>query len=283
MESQETRQPDAQAQQRFGVRPTDEAAHAHLADQRAVVEAARAVVAAAQPQPEPAPPVARWKQGVAELVGTGALCFIGILALTAGGPELFANGTKNLVAVALAHGLTIAVMVSATMHISGGQLNPAVTFGLWITRKIGTVQAAINCVAQIAGAAGGALLAKIAIGGAITAGIPALSANVSTTQGIVTEAVLTFFLVFVVFGTAVDPRFGGKLGGLAIGCTVALDILAGGPITGGAMNTARWLGPALAQGVFPNPVVYLVGPLVGAAAASILWTTVLLDRRNDDA
>jgi aquaporin TIP len=286
MESQETRQADAQAEQRFGARGHDQSTHsAHVshADQRAIVEAARAIVDASQPAPEPEPatPVAGWKQGIAEFVGTGALCFIGILVLTAGGAELFANGTKNLVAVALAHGLTIAVMVSATMHISGGQLNPAVTFALWINRKISTAQAALNCVAQVGGAACAALLAKVAIGGSIAAGIPALSSGVSTTQGIVTEAVLTFFLVFVIFGTAVDPRFNAKLGGLAIGLTVTLDILAGGPITGGAMNTARWLGPAIAEGTFPNPVVYLAGPLLGAATASLLWCKVLLDRRND--
>lgn len=284
MESQETRQADAQAEQRFAARRDENVSFNTQADQRAIVEAARAIVEAAKPEPapEPAAPVAAWKQGIAEFVGTGALCFIGILVLTAGGPELFANGTKNLVAVALAHGLTIAVMVSATMNISGGQLNPAVTFALWINRKLGTAQAALNCVAQVAGAAGAALLAKVAIGGgSIAAGIPALSSGVTTTQGIVTEAVLTFFLVFVIFGTAVDGRFNAKLGGLAIGLTVALDILAGGPITGGAMNTARWLGPALAEGTFPNPAVYLVGPLVGAAVASVLWTKVFLDRRNN--
>jgi aquaporin Z len=227
-------------------------------------------------------PIAGWKQAMAELIGTGALCFIGILVLTAGGPALFANGTKDLVAIALAHGFTIAVMVSATMSVSGGQLNPAVTFGLWLARKISTVQAGFNAVAQILGATVGSLLAKVAIGGAITSGIPSLSTGISTTQGLVVEATLTFILVFVVFGTGVDARFGAKLGGMAIGLTVALDILAGGPITGGAMNTARWLGPAIAQGAFPDPVVYLVGPLIGAAVASILWSKVFLAQESSD-
>lgn len=273
MDLHDTQQADPQAEQRFGVRNTSTASQTRSASD--------VPKSATDPKPASPAPVAAWKQAVAELVGTGALCFIGILVLTAGGEALFANGTKNLVAVALAHGLTIAVMVSATMNISGGQLNPAVTFALWISRKIPTGQAAFNCVAQIVGATIGGALAKVAVGGAIAGGIPALGSGVTTTQGIVTEAVLTFFLVFVVFGTAVDPRFGGKLGGLAIGFTVALDILAGGPISGAAMNTARWLGPAIAEGVFPNPVVYLVGPLVGAACASLLWTKVLLDRNSD--
>ena len=220
-------------------------------------------------------------QGVAELVGTFALIFVGVLVLVAGGQALFDNGTKNLVAVALAHGLTIAVMVSATMHISGGQLNPAVTIGLLSAGKIGVRQAGVNIVAQIIGGTLGGLLAKVAVGGVdIAGGIPALGKQVSIGQGILVEAVLTFFLVFVVFGTAVDGRFNAKLGGLAIGLTVALDILAGGPLTGAAMNPARWLGPALANGTFPNTVVYLVGPVLGGVVAALLYKYVFLRSRE---
>jgi aquaporin Z len=220
-------------------------------------------------------------QGVAELVGTFALIFVGVLVLVAGGQGLFDNGTKDLVAVALAHGLTIAVMVSATMHISGGQLNPAVTIGLLATGKIGVRQAGVNIVAQVVGGTLGGLLAKAAVGGVdIAGGIPALGGHVSTGQGILVEAVLTFFLVFVVFGTAVDGRFNAKLGGLAIGLTVTLDILAGGPLTGAAMNPARWLGPALANGTFPNTVVYLVGPVLGGVVAAVLYKYVFLRGRE---
>lgn len=284
MDSQETQQvrsTDPGAAQRFGVREGAESERSIAADVRAVLDEARAaLVREAEPAPEVRPP-AMWRQAVAEMVGTGALCFVGILVLVAGGPALFSNGTKDLVAVALAHGLTIAVMVSATMHVSGGQLNPVVTSALVLARKIPFGQAVCNIVAQVCGATIGALVAKVAVGGSIVAGIPALGSGVTTGQGIVTEAALTFLLVFVVFGTAVDPRFGGRLGGLAIGCTVALDILAGGPITGAAMNTARWLGPAIAAGTFPNPVTYLVGPLVGALAAAAVWSVVLLDRRDD--
>jgi len=216
-------------------------------------------------------------QGVAELVGTFALIFVGVLVLVAGGQALFDNGTKNLVAVALAHGLASAVMVSATMRISGGQLTPAVTVGLLSVGKIGLRQAGINVIAQVIGGILGGLLAKAAVGGVdIAGGIPALGMHVSIGQGILVEAVLTFFLVFVVFGTGVDGRFNAKLGGLAIGLTVALDILAGGPLTGAAMNPARWLGPALANGTFPDTVVYLVGPIVGGIAAAVLYRYVFL-------
>jgi MIP family channel proteins len=220
-------------------------------------------------------------QAVAELVGTFALIYVGVMVLVAGAPTLFQNGTKDLVAVALAHGLTIGVMVSATMQISGGQLNPAVTVGLATAGKLPILQAGINLAAQLVGGALGGWAAKVSLGGSsIEDGIPALGAGVGVGRGIMIEAILTFFLVFVVFGTGVDQRFGARLGGLAIGFTVALDILAGGPLTGAAMNPARWLGPAIAQGVFPDPSVYLVGPVLGAVIAALVWSFVLLERRK---
>jgi aquaporin TIP len=227
--------------------------------------------------PAVVPPMA---QALAELVGTFALIYVGVLVLVAGGPALFQNGTKDLVAVALAHGLTIAVMVSATMHVSGGQLNPAVSIALAVAGKLPAPQAAINVAAQLGGGALGGLAALASVGGAsITAGVPALGDGVGAGRGILVEAILTFLLVFVVFGTAVDDRFGARLGGLAIGLTVALDILAGGPITGAAMNPARWLGPALADGHFPDPAVYLAGPVLGGLLAAAVWAGLLPRRR----
>lgn len=222
-----------------------------------------------------------WKKGVAELVGTFALIFVGVLVLVGG---MGAGGDG--VAIALAHGLTIAVMASATMTISGGQLNPAVTIGLLAVRRIGAAQAGINVLCQVIGGLLGGYLAGLALGGVdITGGVPDLAPGVSMGRGILVEALLTFFLVFVIFGTAVDPRFGARIGGLAIGLTVALDILAGGPITGAAMNPARWLGAALpamqnaADTAFlSNGLVYFVGPILGAVAAALLFEHVLLDR-----
>src|SRR6266511_3774711 len=127
----------------------------------------------------------------------------------------------------------------------------------------------------------GGLLAKASIGGAsIAAGIPSLSSRVSVGQGLLVEGVLTFFLVSAVFGTVIDDRFGGRMGGLAIGLSVALGVLAGGPLTGAAMNPARWFGPALAQGTYPNPLVFILGPLVGGVLAGLLWHYVLLPRRR---
>jgi MIP family channel proteins len=215
------------------------------------------------------------QQAAAEAVGTFALIFVGVLVLVAPGP-------KDLTTVAFAHGLTIAVMVSATMKISGGQLNPAVTAALLAVRKIDPRQAGFNVAAQIVGATLGGFAAQGALGTSnIGGGVPALSAGVGTPRGILIEAVLTAFLVFVVFGTAVDDRFGAKLGGLAIGLTVALDIMAGGPLTGAAMNPARWLGPALVNGDLSQAVVYFAGPVLGAVVAAFAYLAITAGSKAD--
>lgn len=215
-----------------------------------------------------------WKKGVAELVGTFTLIYVGVLVLVGG---FGAPGNADLVSIAWAHGLAIAVMVSATMSISGGQLNPAVTIGLLSVRKISVAQAGINVVAQLVGGLLGGYLAMASLGGAdIVGGVPDLGATVSVGQGILVEAILTFFLVFVVMGTAVDHRFGGRIGGLAIGLTVALDIMAGGPLTGAAMNPARWVGAAVPAMHFNNALVYFVGPILGGIAGALVYS-VLLD------
>lgn len=211
---------------------------------------------------------------MAELVGTFALLYVGVLVLVGG---FGSGGAPDLLAIALAHGFVIAVMASATMSISGGQLNPAVTIALLAIRKVSPAQAAVNVVAQLAGGLLGGYLAMASLGGAdVTPGVPALGAGVGVLQAILVEAVLTFLLMFVIMGTAVDPRFGARIGGLAIGLTVALDIMAGGPLTGAAMNPARFVGAAVPAGSFADAIVYFVGPLAGALAAALLYQHVLL-------
>ena len=208
------------------------------------------------------------RRGIAEAIGTFALVFVGIGAIKA--------APNDLLAVALAHGLTIAVFVSATGHISGGHLNPAVTFGALVGGKIKVSDAVVYWISQLVG---GTLAAYACCTlfdrGVVVAGTPQLGAGVSSSQGIVIEAILTFFLVFVVYGTAIDPR-GPKIGGLAIGLTVALDILFGGPLTGAAMNPARVFGPALVAGFWSTHSVYWVGPLLGGAAAGWVYKTFFL-------
>jgi MIP family channel proteins len=167
-------------------------------------------------------------------------------------------------------------MVSATAGISGGHLNPAVTFGLMLADKIDLKGAIAYWIAQLAGAtAAGFLLIELLGRQAVVDGTPTLGKEVTLGHGILIEAVLTFFLVFVVFGSAVDSR-APKIGGLAIGLTVALDILFGGPLTGAAMNPARTFGPALAAGHWTCHAVYWAGPLLGGGLAGLIYGRFLI-------
>ena len=220
------------------------------------------------------------KAAVAEFVATFALIFVG-----AGAVIVASSGQLDLVGVALAHGLVLAVMVSVTGHISGGLVNPAVTIALWAAGKIGTQRGAVLIVAQLVGGVMGALLLRYVVGDAAFdgggAGAPALAPGMAVGKGIVLEAMLTFFLVFVVFGTAVDDKGPwNKTAGFTIGLTIAFDILAFGPLTGAAMNPARWFGPALVGGIWDDALVWIVGPIAGAIIAGVLYTAVLLRGRE---
>jgi MIP family channel proteins len=214
---------------------------------------------------------------VAEFVGIFALVFVGGAALI----NAQARGSgAGLLEVALAHGLILAVMVTATMRISG-HLNPAVTLGFLAARRIEPVMAGVYIVAQLLGA----MLAAYALrflfpeadAMAARLGGQAIASNITGWQATGLEALATFFLVFIVFGTAVDPN-APRVGGLAIGLTVTADILAIGPLTGGSMNPARSFGPAVASGIFEGQVVYWTGPILGGLAAALLYDTLFLRR-----
>lgn len=215
------------------------------------------------------------KAAVAEFVATFALIFIGAGAVIAIGLGL------DLTGVALAHGLVLAIMVSVTAHISGGHVNPAVTIGLWVAGKVPSGRAVVYIGAQLLGAVTAALLLKYVVPtelfDAAEGGAPALAEGLAAGKGILIEAVMTFFLVFAVFGTAVDPRGPfSKTAGLTIGLVIAFDIMAFGPYTGAAMNPARWFGPALAAGSWSNWYVWIVGPIAGGIIAAVVYTSVFL-------
>ncbi|HEV8447234.1 MAG TPA: aquaporin [Gemmatimonadaceae bacterium] len=217
-----------------------------------------------------------WRHFVAEFVGTFALVFIG------GGTIItspLVQSQATVLSVALAHGLILALLVSATMNISGGHLNPAVTTGFLVTRRIDPMMAVIHWIAQFLGAIIAAYMLKALFPVAVTSvtllGGQRISSDTTLLQAVVLEAVATFFLVFVVFGTAVDPR-GPKLGGMAIGLTVAADILAIGPLTGGSMNPARSFGPAVVTHVFEGQTAYWVGPIIGGIVAALLYDRLFL-------
>ncbi len=217
-----------------------------------------------------------WKECAAELIGTFALCFIGAGAICT---NALTRGQVGLIGIAMAHGLVLSIAVSCTMAISGGQLNPAVTAALWATGRIkDAAEVAQYMVSQLVGAilAGFALkgLYPAAVWQSVHLGAPAIGYGLTPVQGTFIEAILTFFLVFAVFGTAVDSK-APKLGGFGIGLTIAFDILMGGPLTGAAMNPARAFGPALAAGFWDNQAVYWIGPILGGLAAGWVYDKFL--------
>jgi MIP family channel proteins len=216
----------------------------------------------------------------AEFVGAFALIF-------AGAGAIIATQGHDLVAIALAHGLAIGVMASAVGHISGGHFNPAITFGFLVTRKIKPALACVYWASQFAGAVVAALALSWLLPQAevnrVQLGVPALGPGISSSQGIVIEGILTFFLVWVVFACAADPNGAFKLiAGLAIGFTISLDIFVGGPFTGAAMNPARAFGPELVQNAWSNWWVWYVGPLVGGALAALAYELLYLRSREPE-
>lgn len=206
---------------------------------------------------------------VAELLGTFLFFFVGIGAVATLGTMGTTDGAGSLLVVALAHGVVLAVLVSALGAVSGAHFNPAVTFGVWLGGQMPWRRGVAYVVAQLIGAILAAWSLRIVFPGNI-AGTPALGAGISPLAGIMVEAILTIILLVAVFGTAIDPR-APKVGGLAIGFAVAADILMGGPLTGAAMNPARWFGPAAVTGMWDNWYVWIIGPLVGAAIAALAY------------
>ena len=218
----------------------------------------------------------------AEFIGTFALVFFGEGAICV--DMQFRNnatGGIGLLTIALAHGLAIAIMVSAMGHISGGHFNPAVTIGFWVTKRLSTLDTLLYWLLQVAGATAAAFLLRALIPEeiwrSVALGTPELMRDFPSWAGLVMEAITTFFLVFVVFATAVDERGTFRaIAGFGIGLTMALGIVVAGPYTGGALNPARAFGPALASHHWLNQLIYWVGPLGGGFLAGLLYDSVFL-------
>lgn len=214
----------------------------------------------------------------AEFVGTFFLVFCGVGAIVT---DIYRAGTVGLLGIAIAHGVALAIGISATMNVSGGHLNPAVTLGLLSIGRTDAKTAVGYILAQLAGAC----LAVLAIkglypeqAGAIAGyGAPRLANDVTTVQGIVIEAILTFMLAFAVMGTAVDAR-APKIGGFGVGLIVMCGILAGGQMTGGAMNPARAFGSMLVGWQWTGALIYWIGPILGAVVAMQLYERVIMDK-----
>jgi MIP family channel proteins len=223
--------------------------------------------------------LAAWSMGglrlvLAEAGGTFLFFFVGIGAVLSLGAN--ADPSASLIVVALAHGIVLAVLVSALGAVSGAHFNPAVTLGVWIAGHIPGQRALAYVLAQLIGGLLAAWsLVAVFPGAADFVGRPGLAETIDPVTGTFVEAVLTVILLVAVFGTAIDPR-GPKVGGLVIGLALTADILMGGPLTGGAVNPARWFGPAAVTGNWDNGLVWIVGPLAGAAIAALAYRFIFL-------
>ena len=202
---------------------------------------------------------------VAEGIGTFALVFAGCGAIMV---DATTHSLGHL-GVALTFGLVIMVMIYAVGHISGAHFNPAVTFAFALTRHFPWPRVFLYWGAQAAGAIAAALVLRASLGD--IADIGATLPSGSQAQSFLWEFVLTFFLMFVIMAVATDTRAVGEAAAIAVGGTVALDALFGGPISGASMNPARSLGPALVSGDLHALWLYLVAPPLGAAVGALSY------------
>lgn len=220
------------------------------------------------------------RRSVAEAVGTFGFIFAGAGVVIA---SVFPGAGYGLLGIALVHAIALSIMITATMNISGGHINPAVTISLLAVRRITLQTALFYIVAQLIGAVLAGLALKMllpsqVVRGALS-GVPTIAATMTTGKAIALEAMLTFFLVSAVFGTAVSPD-APKVGGFGIGLVLFFDIMIGGPLTGAVMNPARAFGPAVVSGAWTGQAIWWVGPIVGGVIAAILWDRLLLPRHN---
>lgn len=216
------------------------------------------------------------RRGVAEFIGTFCLVFISAGALIYGDP----------IVSALAYGFVVVVMVSAFAEISGGHFNPAVSLAYLVTRRIAASLAVFYVAVQLVAATVAALLLKFVLPSVVKnlhLGAPAVSVTIDASKAVTIEAVITFFLVLVVFATAVEPSGAiEKIAGIAIGLTVAFGVMMAGGLTGGIMNPARAFGPELVSGHWKDWWVWWVGPIAGGVVAAVLYEVVYLVDRGPD-
>ncbi len=218
------------------------------------------------------------RRAIAEGFGTFGFVFLGCAAVMA---DVFPEGRFDTLEIALAHAAGLGLFITATLGISGGHLNPAVTMGFWSTRRIDSRTAAAYILGQLVGAVLAILVLKYAFPLNITRisilGTPAVAGSVSFGRGIAIEALGTFVLMSAIYGTIVTherPPFGG----FGVGIALLAIILAIGPVTGGVVNPARAFAPALVSGTWVGQLIWWLGPMLGAVVAAQLWERVLMKR-----
>ncbi|KAL2332349.1 hypothetical protein Fmac_019930 [Flemingia macrophylla] len=223
-----------------------------------------------------------FKAYIAEFISTLLFVFAGV-----GSAIAYAKLTSDaaldpagLIAVAICHGFALFVAVSVGANISGGHVNPAVTFGLALGGQITILTGIFYVIAQLLGSIVACLLLKFITG--FTTPIHSVAAGVGAGEGVVTEIIITFGLVYTVYATAADPKKGslGTIAPIAIGFIVGANILAAGPFSGGSMNPARSFGPAVVSGDFHDNWIYWVGPLIGGGLAGLIYTYAFIPTQH---
>lgn len=205
------------------------------------------------------------RRSVAELVGTFVLVMAGCGAVMVNTQ----TGALGHVGVAFAFGMSILTMIAAVGHISGGHFNPAVTIAFALTRHLPWRDVLFYVIGQLIGAILAALTLRVLIGDVANLGTTLPSGTALQSFGV--EILLSATLMFVIISVATDTRAVGAPAALAIGFTILLDALWGGPISGASMNPARSLGPALVSGVLTDQWIYLIAPIIGTALGGFLY------------
>ena len=230
-----------------------------------------------------------WRAVLAELIGTLLFVFVGagsVVVVTGVLATSPLSEPAALTAIALAHGFAIAVVVAGTAAISGGHVNPAVTFGAVISGQMKLSRGVLYVGAQLLGAVIGALLVDAAVVSSFEGNLGAHSLNLDVLDGkgagVLVEAVLTFVLVFTVFATAIDPRRATTWAPMAIGLAILIDHFVGVPLTGASMNPARSFGPALVADAWDDHWVYWAGPLLGGGLAALVYAGAFMSGRGEE-
>ncbi|KAL2243313.1 UNVERIFIED_CONTAM: Aquaporin TIP2-1 [Sesamum indicum] len=223
------------------------------------------------------------KAYIAEFISTLLFVFAGVGSAIAFN-KLTSDAALDppgLVAIAVCHGFALFVAVAVGANISGGHVNPAVTFGLAVGGQITILTGIFYWIAQLLGSTVACFLLKVVTGG-LAIPTHGVGAGVGAIEGVVMEIIITFALVYTVYATAADPKKGslGTIAPIAIGFIVGANILAAGPFSGGSMNPARSFGPAVAAGDFSGHWIYWVGPLIGGGLAGLIYSNVYMQHEH---
>jgi aquaporin Z len=218
------------------------------------------------------------RRATAEMLGTGFLVFFGCSASVM---NFFPDNRYGVMGIAFVHAFILSLAITMTMGVSGGHLNPAVTTGMIVIKRIAPTEGFIYIASQLVGALVAALLVKTFmapnVGRVVAYGTPVLNSQITFGNAVAIEAIITFLLMSGVMGTIVATN-APKIGGFGVGLTLIPSIMVAGVLTGAMANPARAFGPAIISGNITSQAVWWVGPILGAVLAALLWEHVLLKK-----